>query len=438
MGRKRLDDPHDFVHLEVKSALDRNVLVIPILVHGAEMPKASALPFDLAGLLRRNAIEIRHRRFDTDVEFLVAELERHFGESDPMDAGYSEEKSSRRIPVWGWLLILFLLVTMGLFGSFWLRSNSDTPIVLTQEAGESTLTAVAEIDAIITNTNTPQPPTATAAEVPTATLPPPTGTSSPTVTSTPTLTPTETPLTEQIIDPLGVTMILVPQGPFIMGTDGRDPWDLIARPARLVSLDMYYIDKYEVSNAQYAQCVFDGACDVPLLTGSKMRHSYYGDPLFAGYPVVYISWYDAQAYCSWRGGRLPREAEWEKAARGDDQRAYPWGTDQVDCQHANYWPTGACEGDTTSVKRQAAGASSYGVYNLSGNVSEWVKDWFQAYPGGDPNAAKDFGVTHHTIRGGAYFDGPNNIRATARRGMNPEEAHSYVGFRCVVDIEALP
>ena len=98
----------------------------------------------------------------------------------------------------------------------------------------------------------------------------------------------------------------------------------------------------------------------------------------------------------------------------------------------------ACEGDTTAITKKSVGASFYGAYNLSGNGAEWVKDWIQAYSGGDPNAAKDFGITYRTIRGGAYFDGPNNIKVTARKGMRPEEDHSYLGFRCVVDAKALP
>ena len=425
--------------LKLKSALDRNVLVILVMVNGASMPKTSDLPVDLAGLTRRNAIEIRHRRFDTDVEYLVSELEGHLGKAGPVDDEPSKEKLKKTIPIWGWLLIIFFIITVGLLGFNWLiRNNADNAVPQTHEAVDSTLTSIAEIGVRVVDTITPQPPTLTVAEMPSATFPSPTETVLPTTTPSPTLTPTETPLAGQIIDPFGVAMNLIPQGPFIMGTDGRELWDLVSRPARLVSLDMYYIDKFEVSNAQYGQCILEGACDLPLLDNSKMRHSYYSDSNYADYPVVYISWYDAQTYCSWRGGRLPNEAEWEKAARGEDQRFYPWGTEKADCQHANYWPTGACVGDTTAVTEQSAGASYYDVYNLSGNVTEWVKDWFQAYPGGDPNAAKDFGITHRTIRGGAYFDGPNNIRAIARKGMNPEEAHSYVGFRCVVDIEALP
>ncbi len=335
MGRKRLDDPHDFVRLEVKSALDHNIFVIPVLVHGAKMPQAGDLPVDLAGLSRLNAIEIRHRHFDKDVEYLVAELERHFGESDPVNIGQpSAEKRPRCIPVWGWLLTIILLIAAVGFGTIWIKNKSENPMTIPQEAVESTLTVIAKMDLQIINTAIPLLATGTATAIPSATIPLPTTINLP----TPSQTSTKEPLAAQILDASGAAMLLVPQGPFIMGTDGRDPWELVAHPAHLVSLDMYYIDQYEVSNTQYAQCVYESACEPPLNTRSKMRHSYYGDLQFADHPIVNISWFQAQDYCAWRGGRLPSEAEWEKAARGSDQRPYPWDSDQVDCHHANYWP----------------------------------------------------------------------------------------------------
>ena len=172
MGRRRLDDPHDFVHLEVKSALERGILVVPVLVHGAAMPRVSDLPVDISELARRNSIEIRHRHFDADAKFLVAELERHFGESDPRGAELSGEKAPRRILVWSWLLILIFIVILGLGGYFWLRDNSAASIILTQETVDSTLTAIAEVDVTATNTITPHPPTDTATEIPSVTPPP--------------------------------------------------------------------------------------------------------------------------------------------------------------------------------------------------------------------------------------------------------------------------
>ena len=135
----------------------------------------------------------------------------------------------------------------------------------------------------------------------------------------------------------------------------------MARPAVMIGLDMFYIDMYEVSNDQYADCVFESVCNMPFENGSKTRQSYFNNPLYANYPVVYVSWKDANAYCSWRGGRLPLEAEWEKAARGEDAFDYPWGDDPPNCQYANFQPADACAGDTVSVDSLPVGASPYGA-----------------------------------------------------------------------------
>jgi formylglycine-generating enzyme required for sulfatase activity len=233
-------------------------------------------------------------------------------------------------------------------------------------------------------------------------------------------------------------MVLVPEGLFTLGTNDRDPWDIVAQPAQEITLPAYYIDKYEVSNDQYSRCVDAGRCSAPTKYGSKSRNSYYDDPQYADFPVIYVSWGNASAYCSWRGGRLPSEAEWEKAARSDDQRPFPWGEDLPDCLHANFWPTGACEGDTLSVKSNPSGASPYGAFNMSGNVAEWVHAWFAAYKGGNASASKDFGQSYRVIRGGTYFDNTNNIRTTVRKGLSLEAVQSYVGFRCVVDLANIP
>ena len=175
----------------------------------------------------------------------------------------------------------------------------------------------------------------------------------------------------------GMTMMYVPAGEFSMGSNKGSSNE---QPIHIVYLDAYWIDQTEVTNAMYAKCVEAGKCIPPRLQGSYTRDSYYGNSSFADYPVINVTWYDAQAYCGWRGDRLPTEAEWEKAAGWDDDkkepRIYPWG-DTINCSFANYrGKDGGCVGDTTSVDSYPSGVSFYGLFDMAGNVWEWVADWY--------------------------------------------------------------
>jgi formylglycine-generating enzyme required for sulfatase activity len=213
-------------------------------------------------------------------------------------------------------------------------------------------------------------------------------------------------------------MVHVPAGEFIMGSDREDR----EQPVHTVYLDAFYIDETEVTNAQYRTCVEAGGCDAPSDT------MLYDDADYAQYPVVYVSWYDADAYCRWAGKRLPTEAEWEKAARGTDGRTYPWG-EGIDCDHAQSFD---CHGDEkVPVGSKPKGASPYGALDMAGNVQEWVADWYDSgyysqSPGRNP-PGPDSGK-YRVVRGGRAR---NSIRSAYRMNLPPGVLRSETGFRCV-------
>ena len=250
---------------------------------------------------------------------------------------------------------------------------------------------------------------------------------------------TSASLAGQMMDQRGVIMRLVPAGEFTMGSDqATSPDDMNAKPAHEVYLDAFYIDKYEVTNRLYKACVDAGTCQPPLDFNSFTRSSYYGNPDFDNHPVINVDWNMAKTYCEWRGAQLPTEAQWEKAARGTDTRTYPWG-EGISCDKANYWPKDQpCIGDTTEVGTYESNVSPYGVYDMVGNVMEWVADWYSPTYYWDSHASNPLGPDageERVFRGGSWMSNDHDVRSISRdwerRGRSPHYSQA-LGFRCAL------
>ena len=313
---------------------------------------------------------------------------------------------------------LLLIAVIG--GGWWLYNN---PGMLPISVG---ITPAPVTQVAVLQTETPFSPPAEN---------PPTEMIQPSTAPTATSLPTEAPLPEEIEDDKGVPMRLVPAGEFVMGSD--DSVDRLSRPAHTVYLDAFYIDKFEVTNEMYAECVeATTECRQPRKPGSITRNTYYNNLHFADYPVLYVDWYMAKAYCSWRGARLPTEAEWEKAARGTDGRIYPWESQERDCYYSNL---AGCEADTSAVDKFEQGQSLYGVYDLSGNVWEWTSSIFLPYPY-DPEDGREnpTGTDKRVTRGGAWHSfgvKSGTARSDTRFEIDPSYYGAYVGIRCAMDVE---
>lgn len=283
---------------------------------------------------------------------------------------------------------------------------------------------------------------------------PSTDTPSPTAIPMPTLSPGDT--WTRPVD--GMVMVYVPDGTFQMGSTETEIEDAISlcrqhysfcnrwyymrqSPQHSVSLDGFWLDQTEITNAQYRQCVKEGACSEPL--ACKKGEPTYSDAEKSTHPVVCVDWHAANEYCEWAGARLPTEAEWEYAFRGVQGLIYPWG-DSFDGAKLNYCDAN-CDlshaddryddeyAKTAPSGSYPEGASWCGALNMSGNVSEWVADWLGDYsPQAESNPTGPPSGSEKVVRGCSWFFPPAYCRGAARASVGPETRFDYMGFRCAV------
>jgi len=268
----------------------------------------------------------------------------------------------------------------------------------------------------------------------------PTSTPEPTATFTPLPTPDlrSTPIPGPadpanylpVYNPISsMELVYVPAGEFLMGSTTNDTnRDANEEPQHRIYLDAFWISKTQVTNGMFTVCVSSGSCKYSV---SAATNPNYFDPLFANHPVVYVAWDMAQTYCGWTGGRLPTEAEWEKAARGPNGAKYPWGEDQPREKFIN---VNNFIGNTTVSGIFPYGKSFYGALDMGGNVREWVSDWY------DPNYYQNSPTSNpqgpetgesKVLKGASYSNPIRYARPASRLSHVPASPGAVRGFRCV-------
>jgi len=235
----------------------------------------------------------------------------------------------------------------------------------------------------------------------------------------------------------------VSAGEFEMGAEDEQAAD-DEKPKHKVHLDAYLIGKYEVTNGQYQTFVKATGHRVPENCCDPKYNIWRGDALpdsIAELPVINVSWDDAAAFCNWAGGRLPTEAEWEKAARGTDGRIYPWGNEPPSGHRANYSfdPISIWDGPASLAKKDQYenGRSPYGAYEMAGNVWEWVQDWYDENYYKQSPAKNPMGPLTgeaRVIRGASWRNTADMLRAANRNKHASTERRVYIGFRCAKDV----
>lgn len=391
-GRRRLDNPQDFVRLEIGTALKREVWVVPMLVRGVNMPRTVDLPDDLAKLARRQALTVDAEHFHADMDRLIETIEEAIS---PAERELSPPRGGPKPIVWAGMGAGVVALLVGILELADVFGGSKYPVE-EQTAPEVEIT-----------------------EEP-ASTPLPTGTSIPLgFSGNPVRTNDEwTPETQYFDD---VEMALVPTGCFIMGSEEGDSDET---PVHVQCIaEPFWIDVYEVTNAQYGS---EGSFSGP----DRPREG--------------VNWFEAVAHCESRGARLPTEAEWEYAARGPDGLMYPWGN-SFDGSLANFCDIN-CTYDwrdmeyddgyekTSPVGSFRDGAAWVGAFDMSGNVWEWVNSIYEPYPydasdGRESDDVKFLGSAR-VLRDGSWGNSAYNLRAANRDWRDPDSSDGNFGFRC--------
>ena len=363
-GKASLEDPGDFVRIEVESALKRQIPVIPVLVRGASIPPAGQLPQSLQDLPYRHGLAVRSGAdFHNDMNQLIASLKRVF----------QGQQETQKIP---------------------------------REAVQAVGADVEKIPSVLTAKKT-----ARRSEKP----------KEPIRTSRHSRTQRSAAAPGRPTGKAPVDMVKVPKGPFLYGD----------QKIRVVIEHDYWIDQYPVTNQKYGEFILGGGYEKQQYWSAdgwewKTKNNitapeYWNDGTWnkPDHPVVGVSYWEAEAYAIWAGRRLPTEQEWEKAARGEDGRQYPWG-EEFDKTRCNSHESGI--GHTTPVTQYPKGVSPYGCHDLAGNVWEWCVDWYYEKGG------------QRVIRGGSWFYEPENLRGSSRDGSPTDFRLNFLGFRLVQDI----
>ena len=244
-------------------------------------------------------------------------------------------------------------------------------------------------------------------------------------------------------------MVRVPAGSFIMGSDKKVDHNAYRPefPQRNVYVDAFEIDKFEVTTVQFLKFVL--ATNRPPLIDWQYDGGNFQETM-VNHPVMHVSWFDADAYCQWAGKHLPTSAEWEKAARGEDGRVYPWGNEPAGLSRANFGRTGLSGPvrdrperlllypPIISVDKYENAVSPYGVFQMAGNVAEWTADWYDPdyyknAPNRNPKGPER--GTHKAFRGGGWIDSTPSVRPAQQNGADPNTKMNWLGFRCARDLK---